>query len=82
LPFQKGGHITEWQSGFLRPSQGIEIECKEISKYIDPSGILISGFVVIDSNRELDVVAVYTAAGATGQVETIHTERVPARKIQ
>jgi hypothetical protein len=39
----------------------------------------LKGFVVIESEVELDVVAVYTAAGSDRQVETIHTERVPAR---
>ncbi|MGZ3294160.1 MAG: hypothetical protein ACXU9D_12945 [Xanthobacteraceae bacterium] len=39
----------------------------------------MKGFVVIESETELDVVAVYTAAGRDGRVETLHTERVPAR---
>ncbi len=42
----------------------------------------MTGFVIIQSDTELDVVAVYTAAGTDGQVETIHTERVPARRSQ
>jgi hypothetical protein len=37
------------------------------------------GFAVIQSPAELDVVAVYTAAGATDRVETMHVERVPFR---
>lgn len=41
----------------------------------------IKGFVVIQSQFELDVVVVYTAAGADGAVETLHTERVPPRRI-
>lgn len=41
--------------------------------------LLLKGFVVIESPLELDVVAVYTAGGA--QVETLHTERVPARPV-
>lgn len=39
------------------------------------------GFVVIESGVELDVVAVYTAAGMDGEVRTLHTERVPPRAI-
>jgi hypothetical protein len=31
---------------------------------------------------ELDVVAVYTAAGKDGKVQTLHTDRVPARLQQ
>ena len=40
---------------------------------------LLKGFVVIESDVELDVVAVYTAAGDSGQVQTLHMERVPPR---
>jgi subtilase family serine protease len=37
---------------------------------------------VLESETELDVVAVYTAAGEDGQVETLHVERVPPRRAQ
>ena len=40
------------------------------------------GFVILQSREELDVVAVYTAAGATGQVETLHLERVSPRTLR
>jgi hypothetical protein len=39
------------------------------------------GFVVIQSAVELDVVALYTAAGSTG-VSTMAVERVPPRRMQ
>jgi hypothetical protein len=65
----------------------LEIDCPdifnpEIFKFPQPirRGFL-KGFVVIESEVELDVVAVYTAAGAQKQVETLHTERVPARRL-
>jgi hypothetical protein len=35
----------------------------------------LKGFVVIESEVDLDVVAVYTASGREGQEETLHTER-------
>jgi hypothetical protein len=41
---------------------------------------LLKGFVVVESDVELDVVAVYAAAGQDDQVETLHTERVPPRR--
>jgi hypothetical protein len=37
--------------------------------------------VVIECVLELDVVAVYTASPERGQVATLHTERVPARRL-
>jgi hypothetical protein len=39
----------------------------------------LKGFAIIESRIELDIVAVYTAAGATRQIETLDIERVPAR---
>ena len=38
------------------------------------------GFLVINSPKELDVVAVYTVVGKTGDV-AFHTERVPPRTV-
>jgi hypothetical protein len=39
---------------------------------------LIDGFVVVESETDLDVVAVYTATGAK-KVESFKVERIPAR---
>jgi hypothetical protein len=45
-----------------------------------PPASFAKGFVTIRSERELDVVAVYTAAAApTGNVITMEVERVPKR---
>ena len=51
-----------------------------IMKLARIKGKFLKGFLVIESEIELDVVAVYTAAGAEGQVESLHTERVPPRR--
>jgi hypothetical protein len=64
----------------LQPDQALEIDCNEIP---EQAGVdFVKGFVVIQSDRELDVVAVYTAAGVDGQIETLHTERVSPRRLQ
>ena len=34
---------------------------------------------MIESTVELDVVAVYTTTGSTGQIQTMEIERVPVR---
>lgn len=54
----------------------LEIDCPEILRAAESKGTFLKGFVVLDSPMWLDVVAVYTAAGAAKQVETLHTERV------
>ena len=63
----------------LGPDEALEIDCPDISKLAHTDAGFLKGFVVIESEVELDVVAVYTAAGRDEQVETLHTERVPAR---
>lgn len=64
----------------LGPDEALEIDCRDIFRHADAGADFLKGFVVIESDVQLDVVAVYTAAGATGQIETLHTERVPPRR--
>ncbi|MGH9890597.1 MAG: S8 family serine peptidase [bacterium] len=82
LPGERPGHVTEFTFTRLGPDQALEIDCPDIYRLLGlPEGCLLKGFVVIESAVELDVVTVYTATGNDRQVETIHTERVPARPI-
>ena len=79
LPGLKPGPVSKFHNVALGPDEALEIDCPDIRKLANHEGDFAKGFVVIESETELDVVAVYTAAGAEGQVETLHTERVPAR---
>lgn len=96
LPLEQAGQIRGFFYGELGPDHALEIDCEEILNAFPLRPILIpppphtrrvrflKGFAIIqpiDSAVELDVVAVYTAAGATGQVETLDIERVPARRV-
>jgi hypothetical protein len=87
LPGLQPGPVSQFYDAKLEPDEALEIDCPDISnpeifKFEKPikAGFL-KGFVVIESNVELDVVAVYTAAGREKLVETLHTERVPARQF-
>lgn len=76
----KPGPISRFISFRLGPDEAISIDCTELLDRLGvKSGVFIDGFTVIESEGELDVVAVYTAAGASGKVETLKTERVPPR---
>jgi hypothetical protein len=56
------------------------IDCENIYKHTQvPSGQFLEGFAIIYALSELDVVSVYTAGHS--EVESIHTERVPLRKL-
>ena len=81
LPGQKAGPVSKFFDSRLGPDEALEIDCEDIFKMTDTNLSFFKGFVVIESKVELDVVAVYTVAGATGQVETLEIERVSPRCI-
>jgi len=79
LPELKPGPVSQFHDAELGPDEALEIDCPDIFKLARTDARFLKGFVVIESAVELDVVAVYTAAGRDEHVETLHTERVPAR---
>ena len=80
LPGLEPGPVSKFFDAKLGPDQALEIDCPDIFKYAKTEADFLKGFVVIETDVELDVVAVYTAAGRDGEVATLHTERVPARR--
>lgn len=80
LPNERAGRITEFFRAALRPDEAMGIDCPNIYQHtgIAP-GTFIEGYVVIHTPMELDVVTVYTAGHP--EVETLHTERVPFRRV-
>lgn len=90
-PFPPGqpGPVTPFQPTMgLQYDRALDIDCRLIRARLQQAGIpvplpgFITGFVVVQSARELDVVAVYTAAPTPGnQVASIATERVPVRRV-
>lgn len=81
LPNEEPGPISGFSPAGLKPDQALEIDCRDIARRSQQRGF-IKGFAVLQSPRELDVVAVYTAAGSSRQtVVDLETERVPARRI-
>jgi photosystem II stability/assembly factor-like uncharacterized protein len=78
----KPGPISRYLDVQLGPDQVISINCAQIHRWLETNEEFLDGFAVLESDVELDVVAVYTAAGEHGDVQTLHTERVPARLQQ
>ena len=79
------GPMTDLRTGLsLRYDQAIEFDCRWIARRLRAAGItppdLFTGFLVLQTGSPLDVVAVYTASGREG-VSTMHTERVPVRRV-
>ena len=81
LPGQKPGRVSKFVTASLKPDQAFDIDPRDIRKIAGPAEPFFTGFVVIESPMELDVVAVYTAAGAERVVATLALERVPARHV-
>ena len=76
LPSEKAGPVSRFFTARLGPDEALEIDCPDIFRHMEARVPFLKGFVVIESDVELDVVAVYTAAGEKGFVETIDIERV------
>jgi hypothetical protein len=82
LPGGKPGPVSRFEEITLGPDQVISIDCARMYEMLHGHpDEFIDGFAVIESDADLDVVAVYTA-GEHETVRTLHTERVPARLLQ
>lgn len=81
LPGQKPGRVTDFEPAKLGPDEAFDIDEDDVRRIARSKASPFTGFVVIESPEELDVVAVYTAGSGRG-VKTLALERVPARKIR
>lgn len=71
------GPITKMGSTGLRADAALEIDCIDIWKLTNTKeGLWLKGFLVIETDRRLDVVGIYTAAGRDQYVATVDIERV------
>ena len=85
---QQPGKVSPFLFDSLRPDEALEVDCGEITREFFPAPIptpYIKGFVVIESNRSLDVTAVYTAGtlpfGAVSMVKSTDVEQIPERRL-
>jgi hypothetical protein len=84
-PGRSAGHTPVIGPVRLEPSDALDVDCLQIALDATRAGFtfgpFFTGFYVIRSLSELDVVAVYTAAPTrSGGVSTMATERVPVRR--
>ncbi len=85
---QKAGKIIPIAKHKLAPDEALEVDCDDVRKEAFGGQFpesFIKGFIVVESERELDVTAVYTAAGLdpdsrVTSVTSIDVERVFARR--
>lgn len=62
----------------LSPDQATELDCPAILRRVAGKYEFLKGFVVVQSTARLDVVAVYSAAGSSGRIETLDVEYIVA----
>ena len=79
LPNEEAGPVTDYFFAKLGPDEALEIDNKDIFKHAEKKGRFLKGFVLIESDVNLDVVAVYTVAGRDRRVEAIFIEHVSPR---
>jgi hypothetical protein len=78
---EQPGPVSSFSANWLVSDRAIEIDCADVFARARVKGFA-KGFAVIQSPAVLDVVAVYTAAGATDRIETMYLERVPPRMVK
>ncbi len=82
LPNEKPGHVSKTSVLRLGPNEALEIDCADVMEAVGlPECCFLKGFVTLQSRAPLDVVAVYTAAGADEQVETLHIDTIEPTRI-
>ena len=81
-PNGRPGQISRFVDFKLGPDEAISIDCGQLYARFGIKSEFTDGFTVVESETELDVIAVYSAAGASGKVEALETERAPARLLQ
>jgi hypothetical protein len=82
-PSEKVGPVTQYFEMSLGGDETMQVDCDNIARHLNqaPTAFL-EGYAVIESSKELDVVAVYTAGSGSGfPVTSIHTERVQPRRM-
>lgn len=79
----EAGPVSAYQRTLLlEPDRAVEIDCPQIQGAFSPSPAFVKGYVVIESDVELDVVAVYSGTqGANWPLNSFHTERVEPRCV-
>ena len=81
LPGERPGAVSAFDIVILQPYTAVEIDCPDIAAMLGiQPGCFLKGFFTIEATSELEIVVVYSAAGADGQVETIDIERVAGRR--
>ncbi len=84
LPGLKVGDVSPFAEAKLGPDEALEIDCPDVMERLRNAQTkpaeFVKGWVIIETENPLDVVAVYgTSASVGGALNALHTERVEPR---
>lgn len=77
-----GGNVSGFIKEELKPDQATKVDCSQLGRFGPQPIHGFEGFLVIESPRSLDVVAVYSAAGEGGRVSSIDVEYIRERRLR
>lgn len=77
---QRSGVLTEYQNAQLGARRAFRVECEEILRAIG-SEDFAEGFLLIESPERLNVVSVYSAVGASGELSTLDVENIAGTRL-
>jgi hypothetical protein len=76
LPGETAGPISGFFPDSLNHSEAMEIDCADIYRHMKSRADFLKGFVAINSDEKLKIVAVYSVANANGDVQSLDVEDI------
>jgi hypothetical protein len=80
LPGETAGPVSGFFRGHLNHSEAMEIDCADIFEHTKSKADFLKGFVAINSEEKLKIVAVYSVANAKGEVRSLDVEYISPLK--
>ncbi len=81
LAEQKPGPISKLISAHLDGRRAFRVECPEIVRTLETTDSYVEGFLMFESPDPLNIVAVYSASGDSGFVQTMHVQPVAGIRL-
>ncbi len=77
---QREGPVSDYVRTKLSAQAAYEIDCPDIYQHAPIRDDFLTGFVVIETPVELDVVAVHTVGGRDGYIQSLEVEPIEPRR--
>jgi hypothetical protein len=78
---QEAGPLTRFYPAQLEAGRTFRVECPEVVRTVGAGDGFLEGFVVFETPEPLNIVAVHSAAGQSGFVETLDVQAVGGIRV-